>query len=159
MRVHNNIFHTPGAAILIAGDANHWFESGPVKDVTIADNLFDNCNFGLWGRATIDIFPEIVPQRRATTLYHRNIRIENNTFRAFEPRLLRAHGVENLEMTNNHLEPTRDYPASEKNAEFFELEGCPDAVIEAPIIENGASNGAAMFPILSAFLHNETEVA
>ena len=142
MRVQNNTFHTPGAAILIAGDANYWFESGPVNDVTIADNLFDNCNFGLWGRAAIDIDPEIEPHRRARTVYHRNIRIENNTFRAFDPRLLRAHGVAGLVMKNNRLETTNDYPATAKNEEFFAVEGCPDADLESPIV---ASNGTAVF--------------
>ena len=148
MRVQNNTFHTPGAAILIAGDANYWFESGPVNDVTIADNLFDNCNFGLWGRAAIDIDPEIEPHRRAHTVYHRNIRIENNTFRAFDPRLLRAHGVAGLVMKNNRLETTNDYPATAKNEEFFAVEGCPDADLEPPVV---TSNGTAVFPDPLAF--------
>ena len=142
MRVQNNTFHTPGAAILIAGDANYWFESGPVNDVTITGNRFDNCNFGLWGRAAIDIDPEIEPRRRADVLYHRNIRIENNTFRAFDPRLLRAHGVAGLVMKNNRLETTNDYPATAKNEEFFVVEGCPDADLESPMV---ASNGTAVF--------------
>ena len=142
--VENNHFHVPGAAILIAGDANYWFESGPVRDVLISGNLFDNCNFGLWGRATIDIFPEIEPHRRAETVYHRNIRIEDNSFRAFDPRLLCAHGVEGLVFQNNRLETTHDYPAPATDENFFAIEGCPDAHIEAPHV--AVANGTAVFP-------------
>ena len=63
--VEDNHFHNPGAAILIAGDANYWFEAGAVRDVTIRNNHFDNCNYGVWGQACIEISPEIEPANRA----------------------------------------------------------------------------------------------
>jgi hypothetical protein len=34
--IENNVFESSGSAILIPGDANGWYESGAVKDVTIA---------------------------------------------------------------------------------------------------------------------------
>ena len=77
--------HAPGDAILIAGDAGTWFESGGVRDVTIRGNHFDNCNYGVWGAACIEIGPEIEPAHRSCIGYHQNIVIEGNTFRCFRP--------------------------------------------------------------------------
>lgn len=143
VKVTHNRLHTPGAAILIAGDAQYWFESGPVNDVHIAANLFDNCNYGVWGRAAVDINPEIEKHLQATTRYHRNIRIESNTFRAFDDRYVAAQGVEGLVISNNLLEPSQDYPAPAQPGEHFALVGCPDAVAEVPralISLNGHNN-------------------
>jgi hypothetical protein len=38
--IENNIFASSGSAILIAGDANYWYETGGVRDVTIRGNDF-----------------------------------------------------------------------------------------------------------------------
>jgi hypothetical protein len=40
--IENNIFESSGSAILIAGDANNWFESGAVTDVLIKNNVLQN---------------------------------------------------------------------------------------------------------------------
>ena len=131
--IENNVLHTPGAAILIAGDANYWFESGAVRDVTIRGNLFDNCLYGIWGRAVIDICPEIEPQHRAGPRYHRDIRIENNRFRAFDGRLLRAESVRGLTVKNNKIELSDDYPVQPllpPKSEPFEADDCSGVVIK-----------------------------
>ena len=42
--IEDNRFESSGSAILIAGDANYWFESGAVRDVLIRNNEFaDEC--------------------------------------------------------------------------------------------------------------------
>jgi hypothetical protein len=56
-RVAGNIFHNPGAAILLEGDGKTWFEQAAVRDLTITGNRFEDCNFGVWGNAVIE--PEI----------------------------------------------------------------------------------------------------
>jgi hypothetical protein len=127
--IQNNHFHNAGAAILIAGDANYWFESGGVRDVTIRGNHFDNCHFGEWGRATIDILPEIEPENR-TAPYHRNITIDANTFDAFDQRLLKAHSVDGLTITNNIVRHSDDYPAGPENIEPFDISDCRNVKIE-----------------------------
>jgi hypothetical protein len=38
--IENNRFPSSGSAILIAGDANAWYESGAVRDVTIRGHVF-----------------------------------------------------------------------------------------------------------------------
>jgi hypothetical protein len=42
--VEDNRISAPGAGIKISGDANSWFESGAVRDVTIRRNVFGDCN-------------------------------------------------------------------------------------------------------------------
>ncbi|MDQ2764555.1 MAG: right-handed parallel beta-helix repeat-containing protein [Pseudomonadota bacterium] len=128
--IEGNYFHTPGAAILVAGDANYWFESGPVRDVTIRNNHFDNCNYGVWGRACIDICPEIAPEHRHGTVYHRNIRVENNMFDIFDPRLLAAQCVAGLTFAGNTLRPSTAYPAPDAGGEAFAVTDCADVVIQ-----------------------------
>ena len=109
--IEHNYFHVPGAAVLIAGDALSWFESGPVEDIEICGNFFDNCNFGPWGRALFDIIPEIVPELRKNA-FHRNIRIHDNKIKAFHKPLLYARCVSGLSFENNTVIASSDYPQS-----------------------------------------------
>ena len=55
MVIEENVFHTPGAAILLEGDGRYWYEQAGVRDLVIRKNTFDNCNFGVWGKATIEV--------------------------------------------------------------------------------------------------------
>jgi hypothetical protein len=107
----DNYFHNPGAAILIEGDANFWYEAGAVSDVVIRRNYFENCNYGVWGRATIDIHPQVEDSCLGLRPFHRNIRIENNEFRSFHGKLLHSHSVDGLIFRNNTICWTSDYPA------------------------------------------------
>lgn len=71
--IANNIFYrTPMAAILVADDARSWYESGPVKDLTICDNLFIDCALPV-----IQIVPEISEYDGDV---HSNIIITRNKF-------------------------------------------------------------------------------
>ena len=122
--VEDNHFHTPGAALLIAGDANYWFESGPVRDVIVRRNTFDNCNYGVWGEATIEITPEIPPASRAgSPAYHHDVRIEDNLFVTFHERLLKAHCTDGLSIIGNRVEASSAYPAP-AGGEAFDLSHC-----------------------------------
>ena len=127
--VEDNTFHTPGAAILIAGDANYWFESGSVHDVVVRRNTFDNCNYGVWGEATIEVTPEIKPASRAGAVgYHHNIRIEDNLFVTFHERLLKAHCTDGLSVIGNRVQASSAYPAP-AGGEAFDLSHCSRVTI------------------------------
>lgn len=127
--VEDNHLHVPGAAVLIEGDANFWFESGAVRDVLIRRNHFDNCNYGVWGRAAIQVTPGIAEARRAGSRYHRNIRVEENTFTAFHPRVVHAHGVDGLVIARNRIHPSDTYPAREPGAGPFDTAPCANVAI------------------------------
>lgn len=108
--VEHNVLSPGGAAILIGGEPNFWCESGAVKDVLIRNNEFVDCNYGSgWGRAVLDFSPSIRKPELMTGCFHRNVRIEHNTFRTFEPGLLYARSIDGLSFKNNRVERTQTY--------------------------------------------------
>lgn len=120
--VEHNTFHSPGAAILFEGDSFHWYEQGGVSDCVIRNNVFDNCMFGVWGKAVIDVKAGI-KEDRETSRYNKNIRIEDNTFRVFdEGTLLNAYCVDGLVWRNNRVERTSAYPPRKGPFKKFKVE-------------------------------------
>lgn len=114
--IENNTFYRTGMhAILIADDASGWYESGPVQDVTIRNNTFEECGYNQApGNYVIAIAPEnheLVPGY----MVHRNIRIENNVFKVYDFPVLTARSTEALIFKNNKIirtgfmEPKGDY--------------------------------------------------
>jgi hypothetical protein len=89
--VEGNLFNRcamPG--ILISDDAHDWFESGPVRDVTIRNNQFIGCG--------IEISPQ-TSSNDPNLWVHENIRIEGNTFS--EGAGIVAAGVRGLTIISN----------------------------------------------------------
>lgn len=120
--VENNYFHSPGAALLFEGDAMHWYEQGGVSDCVIRNNVFDNCLFGVWGNAIIDVKAGI-KEGFETSRYNKNIQITGNTFRTFDDALLlNIYCVDGLIWENNKIEKTTDYPATRSNKSLFRIE-------------------------------------
>ena len=108
--VEDNYFHIPGAAILFEGDGNYWWEQSGVRDVIIRNNVFENGNYGYsnWGSACIAVGSGI--PERDNCRYHKNIRVEGNTFRVFDPRIVNLYCVDGFEFTpDNKIEMTTDY--------------------------------------------------
>ena len=110
--LEHNTISAPGAGIKISGDANSWYESGAVRDVTIRSNTFLDCNYCYphWGKAVIDIDPVIREPERLPDCFHRNIRIEGNRFRTYEHALVNGHSVDGLVFADNVIETTDHYP-------------------------------------------------
>ena len=109
--IENNIFESSGTAILIAGDANYWYETGAVKDVTIRGNVFRApCLTSLYQfcEAVISIFPEI-PKANPALPYHKNITITGNEFHLFDYPILFAKSVQGLEFSHNRLIRSYDF--------------------------------------------------
>lgn len=83
VRVTDNIFdRVSGSAILLAGDAANWYESGACKDVEITGNVFKDCLTSGYQfcTAVIAIAPTVSDLAAQKTPYHSNIRVENNVF-------------------------------------------------------------------------------
>ena len=127
--IQNNLFHVPGAAILFEGDGNYWYEQSGVRDVTIRGNTFENCLYGssTWGKAYIAVGSGI-PQKE-NSRYHRNITIEDNTFRTFDPRILNLYCVDGVTYRNNTVIPNEDYEFG-RPASPFEIKYCDNVNIE-----------------------------
>lgn len=128
--VEHNTFHSPGAAILFEGDAQYWFEQGGVRECIVRNNLFDNCLYGVWGKAVIDVGAGITDNKEESR-YNRNVQVYDNTFRVFdEALLLQAYCVDGIYWKNNKLERTADYPALRTNLSPFKVEYCDDVQID-----------------------------
>jgi hypothetical protein len=134
MIIEGNTFSIPGAAILFEGDSRFWFEQAGVRDVVIRGNTFDNCNYGVWGTACIEVGSGIADEFKSTSRYNRNIRIENNLFRAFSPLpLLSIYSVDGLSFSGNRLERTKAYPAQQGSAwKMFKITDSDNVKIDDP---------------------------
>lgn len=124
--IDNNTFESSGSAILIAGDANGWFESGAVSNVTIRNNTFnDACLTSPYQfcEAIISIYPEI-PKPQHDQPFHRNIRIEQNIFHAFDYPVLYARSTEGLIFSNNTIQRSTRFVPYHYNRNMITLEDC-----------------------------------
>ncbi len=128
--VENNTFHVPGAAILFEGDASFWFEQSGVNDVVIRNNVFDNCNYGVWGNACIQVGSGIAKEVRAKSRYHKNISISNNTFRIFDPRILNMYCVDGLVFRDNDIQESSQYTSRFSTEPRFVIENCSNVTVE-----------------------------
>ncbi len=145
--IENNYFRTAGAAILIEGDMDTWFESGANTDVTIRNNIFEDCltsgcwtgKRSEWGEAIITITPSHRPQNENTEPYHKNIRIENNTFKTFDIPLVHARSVRGLSFKDNEVIRTYTFKPYAWQKSSFLLDGCRDVTISGNIIDKSYS--------------------
>lgn len=105
VRISDNYFASSGAAVLLAGDSNYWFESGACCDVEISRNVFtDVClssNYQFCD-GIISISP-VVPEPDTAQPFHRNVRIEGNTFDTPDTPVLHAFSCADLTFTGNRI--------------------------------------------------------
>ena len=109
-----NLFdHVSGSAILFAGDAQGWYESGATTDALVTNNVFRNCttsrhSFG-FTEAVVSLYPEVKDLAAQRTRYHRNVRIVGNRFETFDVPLLFAISCSNLVFRGNEIVRNADY--------------------------------------------------
>lgn len=130
--IKNNTFESSGSAILIAGDANYWYESGAVKDVLIENNTFnDACLTSMFQfcEAIISIYPEI-PKTDSTKPYHRNIKIVNNTFNPFDYPVLYTKSVSGITFSNNIIKRSNRFKAWHPRKFMLTFEACQKVEIK-----------------------------
>lgn len=80
--------------ILLTGDTYYWFESSPVRDLTIKNRRF------IGNRATISICPEFTPTK-SVPFYHSGIKIMDNGFDCDFP--LYAMYAKDIVFKNNQI--------------------------------------------------------
>ncbi|MDR1722835.1 MAG: right-handed parallel beta-helix repeat-containing protein [Tannerella sp.] len=125
--ISGNTFESSGSAILIAGDANQWYESGAVKDVLITRNIFnDPCMTSMYQfcEGIISIFPEIPSKNAKTPPFHRNIVIRDNEFHPFDYPVLYAFSVDGLEFSGNKIIRSNRYEPFHPRKFGLTFEGC-----------------------------------
>ncbi len=135
--IENNIFESSGSAILIAGDANYWYETGAVKDVLITKNIFKApCMTSMYQfcEGVISIFPEI-PQPDVNKQFHHNIRITDNEFHLFDYPVLYALSVEDLVFSGNKLVRSRQFEPFHRRKAGLTFESCKKVTVASNTIE------------------------
>lgn len=135
--VEDNLFdHTSGTAILLCGDCNGWYESGACRDLLIRRNTFINALTSMYQftNAVISIYPEIPDLEQQKAYFHGGkrgaIRIEDNTFEAFDAPLLYAKSVDGLVFKDNVLRTNNDYRPFHWNKQRVTLERVARAEID-----------------------------
>lgn len=129
--IEDNYFHTPGAAILLEGDGSYWYEQAGVRDLTIRNNVFENCMYGYrnWGSACIACGNRIA-EGKDISRYNRNVTVEGNTFRGFDPRIMNLYCTDGISFANNRIEKTEDYPMDTADMESFVFTDCDNVHME-----------------------------
>jgi hypothetical protein len=130
--IENNRFQSSGSAILIAGDANAWYESGAVRDVIIRGNEFGEACLSSpyqFGEGVISILPEI-PKPELGLPFHRNIRIEGNTFRPSDFPVLYAKSVDGLTFSGNRIVRSRYFEPYHPRKATLTFEMCRAVRVE-----------------------------
>ena len=135
--IDKNEFESSGSAILIAGDANGWYESGAVNDVTIINNIFwDACMTSMYQfcEGIISIYP-IIPKVDPQKPYHRNITIASNTFHAFDYPVLYALSVDGIRFTKNRIVRSHEFKPFHARKHCLTFEACKNAEVSGNFFE------------------------
>ena len=124
--VRNNLFDwCSGSAVLLAGDAQGWFESGRCLDVRIENNVFDHAltNLYQFTEAVISVYPMVRKPAEQREPYHRGIRITGNTFRTHRVPLLFATSAADITFRGNRVEYDEAAPP-QRGGQPFILRHC-----------------------------------
>jgi len=155
VRVEDNRFlRCSGSAILLAGDAGGWYESGRCRDVVIRNNVFDHnltCRYQ-FTEGIISICPEVESPDRQKTRYHENIRIEDNIFLTHRVPLLFARSARNIIFRNNTVFYDNKYPSLHGGHPFI-LTFCEDTHLE---LSSAPTGDASPRPHQNATEHRMT---
>ena len=103
--IADNVFYRiPMPAILVSDDARGWYESGPVRDLTIRHNTFIEC-----GSPAIAVWPEI---DRFDRPVHSGITIEANRFLIKSGKAIGLKAAEDVKIKDNVFEFVGRSPVS-----------------------------------------------
>lgn len=135
--VEENLFdHVSGAAILLCGDCNGWYETGACREVVIRRNRFVDALTSLFQftHAVISICPEIPDLAGQRAYFHGGseggIVVEENVFDTFDAPILYAKSVDGLLFRRNTIRTNDDYPPFHWNRSRFLLERTANVRIE-----------------------------
>ena len=124
----NTYLKTGMSAILIEGDAEGWYESGPVKDVLIENNTFIDCAYNGGPEHAVIALHLSNTEVDAGSPVHENIRIVGNRFLIAGNPVLYAKSTAVVLFLDNVIEPL---PGTDIPAEgLFILDCCKDVRIE-----------------------------
>ncbi len=122
--VENNRIYCQGEGISISGASRFYMEGGAVTDVTVRNNVFDDCSYR--SHSAVIIVPDSVAKSR-TSPYHSNITITDNIFKLRKDIAIKASLVDGLIVKNNTF---TDVISSKSKRCIAELTNCVNSQCE-----------------------------
>ncbi|PKQ61339.1 alpha-galactosidase [Labilibaculum filiforme] len=104
--IKNNFFSTEMEALLIPVESGHWYESGNGANITITDNVFQDCNHSGLNRGIIRFETDDDNENIA---FH-NIEITNNQFNQFDNLILEVSNTDHLKFIDNTITNSGTFP-------------------------------------------------
>lgn len=127
--IEENVFYNLHCGIHITGDANYWYESGAVRDVTIRRNRFESCGYGGNSPAVV-VTPEIEHPDAEKGCFHQNITVEDNDFHLHNTGMLLAKSVDGIRFVNNRYKHSDAYPPHPTQRKPVEFIACRNVVTD-----------------------------
>jgi hypothetical protein len=119
-------FNNCSVGVHFTGDNDYWFESGPVGDVTIRNNIFKDCGY-CSADSSIAADPHFEPCAKAPC-YHKNIKVIGNTFDSFNDAAMHLNYCEDIVYRDNVFIRSDAYPRRAAASQVI-LENCRNADI------------------------------
>jgi len=130
--IENCTFSNMMAAIFLPTELSWWYESGCAADLTIRNNVFNDCCYG--GNKTAVIACHT--NHDLTGYVYKNIVIENNRFSTFDKALLKMEKVDGLVFKNNTISPSSTYKPLFGKQAAINITHSKKIVIESNTCEN-----------------------
>jgi len=118
---NNRFLSCTFTSILFEGDGTFWHESGPVRNVVIRNNYFEDFGLARTGAPILQCSPRVIHEGEPTHYYHKNIHFENNTCKVFGRTLVRLHSVENFTFSGNRILTSENYPLDPSKSPAFSI--------------------------------------
>lgn len=104
--IENNFFHTEMEALLIPVESSHWYESGNASDLTITNNVFQDCQHSGFNRGVI----RFVTDDDNDNIAFKQINITDNKFNHFDNLVLEVSNSNGVNFSGNTITKTETFP-------------------------------------------------
>jgi len=128
---NNNFLSCTFTSILFEGDGTFWHESGPVRNVIIRNNHFEDFGLSTGNAPLIQCSPRVKFDGEPTHYYHHNIYFENNTCVVFGRILANINTVDGFVFRGNRIKKSENYPSSSASGPVFHIKTSKNIFIEA----------------------------
>jgi hypothetical protein len=104
--IRNNFFSTEMEALLIPVESGHWYESGNGANISITNNVFQDCNHSGLNRGII----RFETDDDNDNIAFNTIEISNNKFNQFDNLILEISNTDGLKFTDNTITNSETFP-------------------------------------------------
>lgn len=132
--VEHNYFSTEMEAILIPVESSHWYESGNGSNITIRNNVFQDCTHSGQNRGVIRLETD---DENENIAFH-NIEISNNEFNQFDNLILQIKNIDGLKVSGNTINYSGTFPQLHAENPAIRIQHSKNV-----IFENNKYNGKA----------------